>query len=444
MSDRKLLRIVGAGFGIAVIVGAVIGVGILRTPGEIASHIENAPLILALWIGGGVYALLAAASVTELGTMLPESGGYFVFSRRAFGDAAGFTVGWADWIGQTSALAYVSIAFGEFSSALFPKLAGHETAIGISIISALGLLQWAGMRISSRVQEGASIIKAIAFLALIVTCFWFGGSAAPAPAPPRTEPLFVALILAVQAIILTYDGWYEALYFTEELQDPDRELPRSMIGGVATVMVIYVLVNAALVYVLPVGELASSKLPAADAARHIFGPASATIITALSLISLPPMLNAVMLAAPRILFAMSRAGFFPARMATVSSRGNPDWAVAATVALAILLISTGTFKSLIATASVIFVVNHFCALTALFVLRRREPDLRRPFHAWGYPWVTAIVTLTALGILVGSFFSDPTHALYAIALIAASVPVYWIVKSRLKAEPRSSGKAPVR
>lgn len=436
MSERKhhghLLRILGAGFGVAVIVGAVIGVGILRIPGEVAAHVASAPLILALWIGGGFYALFAAASVTELGTMLPETGGYFVFSRRAFGDGAGFTIGWTDWIGQTAALAYVSIAFGEFSAALAPALRGHETAVGVAIIALLGLLQWSGIRTSSRVQEAASLVKAIAFLALVAACFTLGGSKAPAPAPVRTEPLFAALIFASQAIILTYDGWYEALYFTEEIRDPSRELPRSMIGGVAMVMVIYISVNAALLYVLPVGEIAGSKLPAADAGRHLFGPASATLITALSLISLPPMLNAVLLSAPRILFAMSRAGLFPARMAEVSVRGNPDWAVAATVGLAIALISTGTFTSLIAIASVLFVVNHFCALSALFVLRRREPALARPFQAWGYPWLTALIAATALAIVIGSFLSDPQHALYAAALILASVPAYLYFRSRTK------------
>src|SRR5207244_866361 len=129
-SRNKLLRILGAGFGVAVIVGAVIGVGILRTPGVIAAHLGNEWLILAMWIGGGVYALAAAVSVTELGTMLPESGGYFVFSRRALGDAAGFTVGWTDWMGQSAAIAYASIAFGEFAGSLAPWLAGHETVIG--------------------------------------------------------------------------------------------------------------------------------------------------------------------------------------------------------------------------------------------------------------------------------------------------------------------------
>jgi len=423
-ADHKLLRILGAGFAVAVIVGAVIGVGILRIPGEVAAHLASAPLILALWVAGGIYALLAAVCVTELGTMLPETGGYFVFSRRAFGDAAGFTVGWTDWIGQTSAIAYASVAFGEFFAALFPAFAGRETIVAVAVIAAFGALHWCGIRASSRVQQTTSLIKAVAFLALVAACFLYGGNKPAAPEPVRAESLFVAVILAAQAVILTYDGWYEALYFTEEIKDPVRYLPRSMIGGVALVMVIYVLVNAALVYVLPLRDLAASKLPAAAAAQRLFGSAGGEWITILSLISLPPMINAVMLCAPRILFAMARGGLFPRRMAAVSRRGNPDWALLTTIAIAIALAASGTFRTLIAVASVIFIVNHCFALSALFVLRRREPGLPRPFRAWGYPWISALVLMTAAALVAGSFYSDPRHSLYAAALIGASLPAY--------------------
>jgi APA family basic amino acid/polyamine antiporter len=311
-----------------------------------------------------------------------------------------------------------------------PSLVGHETAIGIAIILLFGALQWSGLRTSSRVQQTTSLIKAIVFLAFIAACFWFGGAKTPSVAPVRTEPLFIALVLAAQAIVLTYDGWYEALYFTEEIRDPVRQLPRSMIGGVAVVIVIYMLVNGALIYVLPVHDLAASTLPAADAAARLFGPSSARLITLLSLISLPPMISAVMLCAPRILFAMSRAKLFPARMSEVSGRGNPDWALGATLALAVGLVASGTFKTLIATASVIFVVNHVFALTSLFVLRRREPGLARPFQAWGYPWVTAVVLAVAVAIVAGSFVSDPRHTLYAAGLIAVSVPLYYFSPAR--------------
>jgi APA family basic amino acid/polyamine antiporter len=432
VTENRLLRVLGAGFGVAVIVGAVIGVGILRTPGEVAGHLANPWLILGMWLAGGVYALLAAASVTELGTMLPLSGGYFIFSRRAFGDDVGFTVGWTDWIGQSSVAAYASIAMAEFLATLAPSLAGRETWIGVTLILIFGLLQWGGIRIGSRVQEASSLLKFLAFLGLVAACFWFGGGKTPAPVPVRTEPLFVAMILAFAAIVLTYDGWYEALYFTEELRDPIRELPRSMIGGVALVIVVYMLVNLALLYVLPLGELAASKLPAADAAQRLFGRSSGTLLTALALISLPPLINAVMMGGPRILYAMSSSGLLPPALSRVNPRGTPEWALFATIGLAALLTASGTFRTLIATASFIFVVNHCSAFCALFVLRRREPELPRPFRVWGYPWITGVVLLAALGFLCGAVFSDTRHSLYAVILIVVSFPVRRLLRRREK------------
>src|SRR5262249_18751018 len=159
---------------------------------------------------------------------------------RAFGDAIGFTVGWTDWIGHTSAIAYASIAFAEFFGSLVPSLAGRETMIALAVIAVFAFLQWTGIRARSRVQQTISLIKALAFVALIAACFAVGGEKTRVAEPVRTEPLFVAIILAVQSVILAYDGWYEALYFTEEIRDPVRQLPRTMIGGVAIVMFIYV------------------------------------------------------------------------------------------------------------------------------------------------------------------------------------------------------------
>ncbi|HEV8144885.1 MAG TPA: APC family permease, partial [Bryobacteraceae bacterium] len=207
-----------------------------------------------------------------------------------------------------------------------------------------------------------------------------------------------------------------------------------MIGGVALVIVIYMLVNAALVYVLPLSELAGSKLPAADAAQKLFGASSGRIIVVLSLLSLPPMINAVLMCASRILYAMSRAALLPSRLGGVSDRGTPEWALLATLVMACGLAASGTFRELIAVASFIFVVNHCFAFVAMFVLRRREPGLARPFRVWGYPWATAIVLIAAIGFLGGSLVSDTKHSVYALDLIAISFPLFALLRrARLNA-----------
>src|SRR6195256_2202755 len=154
-----LIRILGTGFGLAVIVGSTLGIGILRTPGLVAGQLPNPTAILAVWIVGGLYTLVGAICLAELGTMLPQAGGYYVYARRAFGDAVGFAVGWTDWITYCAVLGYVSIAMGEFSALLLPSLGGYEKAVAIVSLAALAALQLAGLRVSSPFQEITTVVK---------------------------------------------------------------------------------------------------------------------------------------------------------------------------------------------------------------------------------------------------------------------------------------------
>src|SRR5438034_4843173 len=168
-----LIRILGVGFGLAVIVGSTIGIGILRTPGLVAGQLADRTAILAVWIVGGLYTLVGAACLAELGTMLPEAGGYYVYARRAFGETVGFAVGWTDWITYCAVLGYVSIAIGEFSALLLPSLAGYEKAIAIVALAALAALQIAGLRVSSRFQEIATVVKFGAFVIIVFAAMLF-------------------------------------------------------------------------------------------------------------------------------------------------------------------------------------------------------------------------------------------------------------------------------
>src|SRR3954470_10699668 len=175
-----LIRILGVGFGLAVIVGSTLGIGILRTPGLVAGQLPNRAAILAVWIVGGLYTLIGAACLAELGTMLPQAGGYYVYARRAFGDTAGFAVGWSDWITYCAVLGYVSIAMGEFTALLLPSLVGNEKAVSMAALAALAGLQLAGLRVSSRFQEITTAVKCGAFLLVVVAALLF------APAMPAS------------------------------------------------------------------------------------------------------------------------------------------------------------------------------------------------------------------------------------------------------------------
>ncbi len=422
-SPRGLQRILGLGFGLAVIIGSTLGIGILRTPGLVAGQLGTPSAILAVWVVGGLYTLLGSVCLTELGTMLPAAGGYYVYARRAFGETVGFAVGWTDWLTYCAVLGYISIGLAEFIAVLVPHLAPMVTAIAIAALVAFVALQWAGVRVSSRFQEWATAIKFAAFLALVLGCLAFAGRAQAGvlAVPSNLTPTFAGLIIALQSVVITYGGWQSALYFTEEDRDPRRNLPRAMIGGVVAVIGVYLLVNVALLQVLPVSELARSTLPAADAAQLVLGGHGRQIITILSLVSLPPLLNAIMMIGTRILYAMGRDRLLPSQAAVVNAGGTPTVATLVTTAVAMALIASGTFQKLVAVASFLLAANYFVCCLALIVLRRREPFVARPFRAWGYPWSAAIVVIGAAAFLVGALMADTPNALAALVLLAVGL-----------------------
>jgi APA family basic amino acid/polyamine antiporter len=429
-SNGRLLRLLGVGFGVAVTVGGTVGVGILRTPGMVAAQLPGYWAIVLVWVLGGLYSILGTVSVCELGTALPSAGGWYVYARRALGEYAGLVVGWSDWIAQSASLAYLATALGEFTVALVPRLEGGHKAIAISTLALFGLLQWRGLRTSSRVQELTSLAKGLAFLAFVAICFFGAPRATNLAAVSFDWFHVVPLVLALQAVIVTYDGWYSAVYFTEEDRDPGRNLPRSALGGVLATLVIYLLVNLALLHVLPVSEIAGSTLPAADAASKIFGGRGGEVITILSLISLFSIINAVMLLATRIVFAMSRDRLFFGSASEVNPRGTPTFALLFTVLCAIVLVASGTFERLVAIAAFFFVLVYLSGFISLFVLRRREAGLPRPFRAWGYPWSTGVALVGSVLFLVGNAFSDSENTAYGLLLLAISYPLYAALRPR--------------
>jgi APA family basic amino acid/polyamine antiporter len=353
--------------------------------------------------------------------MLPQDGGYYVYVRHAFGNTAGFAVGWTDWLTYCSVLAYVSIAIAEFIAVLVPPISSAVRLVAISTLIAVVVLQWMGIRVSSQFQEMTTSLKCLAFFALIVACLLvpvrrYASEGGIAPAMT-----FSGLVIALQAIVITYGGWQSPLYFAEEDRDPSGNLPRTMIGGVLSVIVIYLLVNVALLNVLPMSGLASATLPAADAAQVIAGLRGRDLITVLSVISLVPALNAVMMIGTRIVFAMGRDRLFWSRTSTVNESGTPSVATMLTTAIAVGLIATGTFRRLIAMTSFFLAANYCLCCVALIALRYREPEARRPYRAWAYPWSAWIVAVGALIFLIATLVGDTFNGLAAIGLCAVGL-----------------------
>ncbi len=435
----RLLNILGVAFGLAGAVGGTIGGGILRTPGLVAAELGSGSAVLLAWLLGGLYGLLGAICVAELGASLPRSGGWTVYARRAFGDGAGFVVGWTDWLGHCAGVAWVALTAGDYALALFPSLPIGSKAIALLVLALFTVIQLQGVRAGSGSQLLLSLAKTVAFLLLVAACFLLADpvSATALPALPATVataglPAWLALaaawVLALQAIIGTYDGWHSPIYFAEEFSEPARDLPRSLIGGVLAVIAIYLLINAALLRVLPLPELAASTLPLADAAERLFGTLGGQLITAVALLSVLGLINTSILSAPRVLYALAREGLFLPAATQVSAGGTPGVALLLTSGAMALLVLFGDFPILLAIASFLYVALYASGIASLFVLRWREPELERPFLAWGHPLSGLIVLAGSAAFLVGALLEDRSHSLEALALVAVAAPLYWLTR----------------
>ena len=424
---HNLLTVLGLTFGLAVIVGNTIGAGILRVPGDIAMHLQTFWLFLSVWIAGGIYALLGANALAELGTLLPKSGGQYVFVRHALGDYAGFIVGWSDWISTCGTTAAVSIVIGEYAIILMPKLRAVEV-IALAVVAAITLVQWFGVRWGGWAQDFTSLLKALAFFFLIAACFYFGtrNPAAHTMEMPHEGSLLLAFVLALQAVIYTYDGWTAVIYFSEEVKDPGRNIPRAMFGGVICVIAIYLLLNVAFLSVVTLPTIAGEKLAAGVVARHIFGHYGDTVLRSVVILGLLSAVNSNVLMAPRVLFAMSRDGLFWRGAAEVNKGGTPDVSLLLSSLVAAAFIVSGRFEQVIAVLAFFFVANYTLSFTSFFVLRKRDPDAPRPFRAIGHPATTAIALAASVIFLIGAIVSDTRNSIYALVVLAFSFPLYLV------------------
>jgi len=442
----RLLRILGVGFGIAVGVGATIGGGILRTPGEVAGFIGTAGLTSAIWLVGGVYTLLCSSAVSELATMLPRAGGWYVYTEQAFGKRLGFVVGCCDWMNQTVGLALLSVALGEFAAELHPALSPYTTAIAVTGLAALFLLNLIGLRSGSRTQALTSMVKALALIALVIGSFSASSSAGQSSGathlPTHSPGLLLGWLLAFQAVMVTYDAWYTPMYFAEEDQNPTKNLPRSLVATVLSCSAIYLLINVALIHVLGMERLRLAKVPGAEASLAIFGTYGRQIFLLISIITVISSNNATLLTAPRVLYGMARDRLLPHRLTSVNQGGTPAWALFLCLIVSTALIFSGTFETLIAIDSVVIGAIYVSGFASLLALRRRKPNLPRPYRTWWYPWSTVCALVVSLGFLLGAVIGDLRHSLFTVVLVALSYLASRVIV-RASGEAASSIEQPI-
>ena len=437
-----LLRVLGFAFGLAICVGSMVGRGILRTPGAVADRVPDASLLLLLWGLGGLHALLGANVVAELITSVPKAGGLYVPSRRAFGDFAGLLVGWSDWLVNAAAIAALSLACAEFAALIEPRLAAHATPVALAILAVLYALNWLGVREGSVTQKLSSLMKFILLLVVIGTIFLLvpGASHDPVPAVATNAAVpFFAAVVAYQLIYGAFTGWPSPIYFVEEDRNASSNIPKAMALSIVAVTLVYLAMNFALLQALPLSVLRTADLPASVSLVPVFGPDSTIVIAAIALVIVLSCLNGLIMVIPRILYGLGRDGLFLPVAQHVNRGGTPDVALLMSAALTMLLTFTGEFETVFLLMGALVIFTMVISDLSLFVLRRKEPDLPRPFRAIGYPLLPALLLVIDVLLLAAVVAADPWGGLAMVLLIGLSVPIsIWLKRSRREPAPAAS------
>jgi APA family basic amino acid/polyamine antiporter len=411
-------------FVLAVTVGGVIGLGILRGPGEIAEVVTKPSLYLALWLFAGLFVLLSTAVSAELVGMTPRSGGFYALIRRAYGPYAGFVIGWADWLTYAADLALKAVVIIEFVAILFPETAAWSTPLAITITSIFAIIQLRGIGLGALIQECATALIGLGVFGLALVLFFAGAPIADTAPPVPTESSLSDWSLVIATIIFTYDGWLYASYFSGEIRGGSGTVARSCIKGMVIVIVLYMLLNLALVKSVGLAALAGSDLALARALELVIHPAAGTVIVVAAILILLSHQNLIYMSGPRVLQALAEDGFLAQRARKIGKGGNPIFAVLITWLVSVGLILLGGFEFLLLLSVFFFVPLYLALIAGIFILRRREPHAERPYRAWGHPYSTIVCLIGWTIVTLFQAYAERETALYAVAMVAVSWPVY--------------------
>jgi amino acid transporter len=437
-AHAKLPRTLGLGSATALVIGITIGSGIFRSPAGIAQKVDDPALFMLLWVLGGVLSLAGALSLAELAAALPESGGYYAYLRESWGRPTAFLFGWTQLVLlRASAIGGIALACGQYSMRMF-GIDPIAHAMQAQIVSALAIVFAASVNIIGA-KPGAAIVNASSaakFVALVgLACFavmlggTHGGTTANfATSTPVTLSSFG---LALVSVLWAYDGWGDVSFAGGEVKSPQRTLPLAIIGGTIAVVVAYVLVNAAYVYVLSMPAVAASPLVAADTMTAIIGPTGSVLVSMLVAISTFGALNADFLGSSRVFFAMADDGMFFKAVARVHPRFHtPHVAILLTAVLSIALVFSRSFEALTETFVIAIWPFYGLCVAGVFRLRRLRPEMPRPYRVAGYPIVPIVFLIAVVLFLANALISEPISTIATFAIILAGLPVYWFAFGR--------------
>lgn len=472
-TPAALPRSLGPFDAAAVVISNVIGVGIFTVPGIVAAMVPQPLWMLAAWLAGGALAFAGANAYAELAAMHPRAGGEYVYLRAGFGPLAAFLTGWTSFVaGFSGAIAAGTVGFAEYLGRYVPAAAdarprfslplyfvtldfSPRAFVALLLLFAISAVHIRGLGPGKIMQNTLTALKLLALLALVGLGFAIGAGSTANFAATAAPVQPTSWLLALIPVMFTYSGWNAAAYLAEEVREPKRNVPRALGIGTAAVVALYLLLNVLYLYALPPEKLAGVVRTGDVAAEALFGARGAALLTPLILVGLAGSISAMVLAGPRVYFAMARDALFPAAAARVHPRfQTPAVAIAAQAAWSGLLVLSGTFDQLLLYTGFAVVLFSGLAVLALFLLRRKPservggqsfssdkrqeeqegasaPDVTAvPYRAWGYPVAPAVFVLASFAMCANAIYREPKPSLAGLVLIAAGLPLYWWMTRR--------------
>jgi basic amino acid/polyamine antiporter, APA family len=427
--DRRLGPVDAA----AIVVSNVIGGGIFFVPVIVAGLVPNPTAMLAVWLAGGALAFAGAMAYAELAAVRPHAGGEYIYLRDAYGPLAAFLTGWTSFIaGFSGAIAASAVALADYVGRFIPIPAYGKPVVSIAGIAVLTLIHVRGLGPGRLVQNTLAGVKVSAIVILIALGFAIGrGDAAHLASAGSVLPM--SWLLALVPVMFSYSGWNAAVYVAEEVRDPSRNIPLALALGTVTVVIVYVALNALYVFALPLDRIAA--LPGGrlmdTVAERLFGFAAGNLIAFFTIVSLAASMSAMVLAGPRVYFAMARDGMFVRAAGRVHPRFHtPAASIVAQGVWSSILVLSGTLAQLVTYTGFAVVLFSGVAVSAIFVLRRRAAGAPRAFSTLGYPLAPAIFVCASAAMVANSFWREPVSSLAGAALIGLGVPVYYAIRRR--------------
>lgn len=427
---ERLPRHLGLWSAVAVLIGSTIGSGIFRVPATVAERLHYPGPVFLAWIIGGLIALFGALTLAELAGALPRSGGVFAYILEAFGPLPAFLFGWSELtVIRASALGAIATIFAEYLGRFVLLTPVQVRWVAAAAVVMVGLLNYLGVNRAAILMNIATVAKYAALAALVLLAFTAGQGSVSHFSPAWGPGIGVSLIAtALIAIMWTYDGWADLSFIGGEVKNPGRTLPMALIVGTAGILLIYLLLNVAYVYLVPLAQMARSPLIAATAAEQIplLGRSAGAAISAVVMLSCFSTLIGSMMTGPRIFFAMADRGLFFQSIARVSPRfSSPSVAIWLATGLGVVYVLLNDFQQL--ADKFILGIWPFYALAvgAVFVLRRARPELPRPYRTWGYPVVPLLFLLASVGMVVNALWTDPANTGITFGIILAGMPAYF-------------------